>query len=502
MEDLAAKDLNTISNILPYDNVRDRMIIALLNEDNQCNVYSPNIINIKTYQELSRFLNKPFVVKKCSAEDFNEMLTKSFGSKDSSDMLSEELSDDFDLESFAGNIAPTEDLLNGNNDAPIIKLINGIISQAIKQRASDIHFEPYEDQLIIRFRVDGILKEVLSQDSRIASLVIARIKIISRLDISERRLPQDGRVSLSLGDKSVDVRVSTLPSSYGERIVLRLLDKQSAQINIDDLGLPKPILNNYKKSLKSSEGIILFTGPTGSGKTTTLYAGLRDLSDSSQNILTVEDPIEYTLKGIGQTQVNTKTGYTFAKGLRAMLRQDPDVMMVGEIRDIETAQIAIQSSLTGHLVLSTVHTNSAVGAITRLRDMGIESFLLSSSLRSIISQRLVRRLCNSCKNETNPSEEAVRLFNLNNNSKVFTSNGCDECSYSGFQGRIAIAECIQVDQTTRDLIHQKASESQIIDHVFKDHPSIDDASRELIIDGTTSCEEIMRLNNLKEDASL
>ena len=310
------------------------------------------------------------------------------------------------------------------------------------------------------------------------------------------------RVSLSLGDKSVDVRVSTLPSSYGERIVLRLLDKQSAQINIDDLGLPKAILNNYKKSLKSSEGIILFTGPTGSGKTTTLYAGLRELSDSSQNILTVEDPIEYTLKGIGQTQVNTKTGYTFAKGLRAMLRQDPDVMMVGEIRDIETAQIAIQSSLTGHLVLSTVHTNSAVGAITRLRDMGIESFLLSSSLRSIISQRLVRRLCNSCKAESIPSKEAIRLFNLDHESKTFLAEGCASCSFSGFQGRIAIAECIQIDQITRDLIHQKASEQEIVEHVFKDQPSIDAASRELVVNGITSSEEIMRLNNLTEDASL
>jgi len=501
MDDLIAGKIESISNILPYDYVRDRMIIALDSED-VCNVYSPNAINVRTYQELSRYLDKPFFVNKCSAEAFNEMLTKTFGSKDTSDTLSEELSDDFDLESFAGNIAPTEDLLNGNNDAPIIKLINGIISQAIKQRASDIHFEPYEDQLVIRFRVDGILKEVLTQDSRIASLVIARIKIISRLDISERRLPQDGRVSLSLGDKSVDVRVSTLPSSYGERIVLRLLDKQSAQINIDDLGLPEAILNNYKKSLKSSEGIILFTGPTGSGKTTTLYAGLRELSDSSQNILTVEDPIEYTLKGIGQTQVNTKTGYTFAKGLRAMLRQDPDVMMVGEIRDIETAQIAIQSSLTGHLVLSTVHTNSAVGAITRLRDMGIESFLLSSSLRSIISQRLVRRLCNSCKAESIPSKEAIRLFNLDHESKTFLAEGCASCSFSGFQGRIAIAECIQIDQITRDLIHQKASEQEIVEHVFKDQPSIDAASRELVVNGITSSEEIMRLNNLTQDASL
>ncbi len=501
MVDSVIGNIENLPNILPYDYVRERMIIAL-DSDEGCSVYSPNKIDIRTYQELSRFLNKPFKIKKCSSEEFNEILTKSFGSKDSSDTLSEELSDDFDLESFAGNIAPTEDLLNGNNEAPIIKLINGVISQAIKQRASDIHFEPYEDQLIIRYRIDGILKEVLSQDSRIASLVIARIKIISRLDISERRLPQDGRVSLSLGDKSVDVRVSTLPSSYGERIVLRLLDKQSAQINIDDLGLPNKILSNYKKSLKSSEGIILFTGPTGSGKTTTLYAGLRALSDSSQNILTVEDPIEYTLKGIGQTQVNTKTGYSFAKGLRAMLRQDPDVMMVGEIRDVETAQIAIQSSLTGHLVLSTVHTNSAVGAITRLRDMGIESFLLSSSLRSIISQRLVRRLCNSCKEETHPSKEAAKLINIKTTTTVYSSKGCNDCSFSGYQGRIAIAECIQVDETIRELIHQEASEKTIVDYVFKDHPSIDDASSNLIVDGITSCEEIMRLNNLKEDASL
>ena len=231
----------------------------------------------------------------------------------------------------------------------------------------------------MRFRIDGILKEVITQDFRLAPLIIARLKIISKLDISERRLPQDGRITLSLGEKSIDVRVSTLPSSYGERIVLRLLDKQSAQINIDDLGLPTYILKPYKKTLKDTEGIILVTGPTGSGKTTTLYAGLRYLSDSSQNILTVEDPIEYTLKGIGQTQVNAKTGFSFARGLRAMLRQDPDVVMVGEIRDAETAEIAIQASLTGHLVLSTVHTNSAIGAITRLRDMGIELSLIHIS---------------------------------------------------------------------------------------------------------------------------
>jgi general secretion pathway protein E len=429
-------------------------------------------------------------------------LTNTFSVNNTSNDISEEISDEFDLQTFAGSISATEDLLSDSNDTPIIKLINGVISQAIKARASDIHFEPYEDRIVVRFRVDGILREVLSQDSKISSVLISRIKIISGLDISERRLPQDGRVSLSLGDKSIDVRVSTLPSSYGERVVLRLLDKQSAQINIEDLGLPPKILSNYKSSLKNPEGIILFTGPTGSGKTTTLYAGLRHLSDSSQNILTVEDPIEYTLRGIGQTQVNSKTGYTFAKGLRAILRQDPDVVMVGEMRDVETAQIGIQASLTGHLVLSTVHTNSAIAAITRLRDMGIESFLLASSLRTIISQRLVRRLCLECKKEEVASPQVQKIFNLDSSQKVSNSTGCSSCSHTGYQGRIAIAECIQIDKELKELIHNNASENAIANYVFKENKSIDDASLELLKNGTTSCEELIRVGNLKEDVNI
>ena len=402
---------NYKTDILPYDFVKENEVIVSETEHGYL-ALSPYKLTITLYHEIRRFLKSDFKYEICSSEYFNEILTNSFSSTNHNNDITDELSDEFDLQDFAGSINATEDLLSGNNDRPIIKLINGVISQAIKNRASDIHFEPYEDHIIVRFRIDGILKEILRQDSKIASVLISRIKIISGLDISERRLPQDGRVSLSLGDKNVDVRVSTLPSSYGERIVLRILDKQAAQINIDDLGLPKKILSNYKNSLKNPEGIILFTGPTGSGKTTTLYAGLRFLSDSSQNILTVEDPIEYTLNGIGQTQVNTKTGYTFAKGLRAILRQDPDVVMVGEMRDVETAQIGIQSSLTGHLVLSTVHTNSAVAAITRLRDMGIESFLLASSLRTIISQRLVRRLCPKCKTEHKPTVESVSYTHL------------------------------------------------------------------------------------------
>ena len=488
-------------DLLPYDFVRSNEVIVTENEGNYL-IISTKDPSRQIFEELQRHLRSSFEIKICDSSTFNEILTNSFSITNHDGDLSEELSDEFDIQDFAGSINATEDLLSGNNDTPIIKLINGIISQAIKNRASDIHFEPYEDSIVVRYRIDGILKEILKQDSKIASVLISRIKIISGLDISERRLPQDGRVSLSLGDKNIDVRVSTLPSSYGERIVLRILDKQSAQINIDDLGLPLSILSNYKSSLKDPEGIILFTGPTGSGKTTTLYAGLRYLSDSSQNILTVEDPIEYTLNGIGQTQVNTKTGYTFAKGLRAILRQDPDVVMVGEMRDVETAQIGIQASLTGHLVLSTVHTNSAVAALTRLRDMGIESFLLASSIRTIISQRLVRRLCKNCKFSSQPSNEAMKVFELKKSEETFVAMGCDSCGNTGYQGRIAIAECIQIDKNLKDLIHNNASENEIADYVFKENKSIDEASINLIKEGITSCEEIMRVNNIKEDASL
>ena len=488
-----------MNNLLPYEYVRTNKIIAI-EEDEGCKVFSQVDITTDIYYELKRFLDLDFKIELCTSEHFNSLLTKVFSSEDNSELFSDELNDSFDLKSFANSIAPSEDLLSGNNDAPIIKLINGVISQAIKKRASDIHFEPYENQFIIRYRIDGILQEILSQNSRIAPLIISRLKIISRLDISERRLPQDGRVSLSMGSKNVDVRVSTLPSSYGERIVLRLLDKQSAQINIDDLGLDQKILKNYKSTLKSSEGIILVTGPTGSGKTTTLYAGLRYLSDSSQNILTVEDPIEYTLQGIGQTQVNAKTGYDFAAGLRSMLRQDPDVVMVGEVRDQETARIAIQASLTGHLVLSTVHTNSAVGAITRLRDMGIESFLLASSLKTIISQRLVRRLCGKCKSSEPISTAMAKKFNIKDKIEVFSPQGCKNCEGTGYYGRIAIAESVQVDTILKNMIHESASEQDISQYAFGDNPSIDILSQALIIKGLTSSEEILRVTTQKNDA--
>ena len=489
------------NSLLPYDFVRTRQIIAF-QENDYCLVLSTAPINLNTYHELSRYLGQDLKLKDCDHETFDQLMTQVFSGDNESGISSEELGDGFDLKSFANSIAPTEDLLSGSDDAPIIKLINGIISQAIKQRASDIHFEPYEDSFIVRFRIDGILKTVLSQDARIAPIVISRIKILSRLDISERRLPQDGRVSLSLGKKNVDVRVSTLPSSYGERIVLRLLDKESSQINIDDLGFNQTVLSNLKKTLKSTEGIILVTGPTGSGKTTTLYSSIRHINDQSQNILTVEDPIEYTLAGIGQTQVNNKTGYGFSTGLRSILRQDPDIVMLGEIRDEETARIAIQASLTGHLVLSTVHTNSAVGAITRLRDMGIESYLLASSIKTIIAQRLVRRLCESCKVPSDISENDANLLWLKIGDKVFLPKGCSECDGSGYQGRIALAESVLVDTEMKNMIHEETSEQELQSFAFKNSDSIHEMGADLIKSGMTSVNELIRLNNHSEDAGI
>ncbi|MEL7028042.1 MAG: ATPase, T2SS/T4P/T4SS family, partial [Pseudomonadota bacterium] len=330
--------------------------------------------------EARRALGGPIEIESLPPAAFERRLSESYtvegiGSSD----IADDLDAQENLSSLIDDIPQTADLLEADDDAPIIRLINAMISEAIKLKASDIHVEPYESMLSVRLRIDGVLREVASLSQRVAPLLVSRIKVMARLDIAEKRVPQDGRISLSLGGKTVDVRVSTLPSRYGERVVMRLLDKEQARLDLDQLGMAPATLDGFRKALGRPNGVILVTGPTGSGKTTTLYAGLMLLNDRSRNILTVEDPIEYAIDGVGQTQVNAKVGMSFAAGLRAILRQDPDVVMVGEIRDVETAQIAVQASLTGHLVLSTVHTNSAVGAVTRLRDMGVEPFLLSST---------------------------------------------------------------------------------------------------------------------------
>lgn len=413
--------------------------------------------------------------------------------------LMEDIGNEVDLFSFAEEMPGTEDLLESEDDAPIIKLINATLSEAIKEGASDIHIETFEKELLIRFRVDGVLREVLSPNRKLASLLVSRIKVMAQLDIAEKRIPQDGRISLRIAGRAIDVRVSTMPSSYGERVVMRLLDKNNARLNLSDLGMSAPNEEAFAQLLRKPHGIILVTCPTGSGKSTTLYAGLSDINSKDRNILTVEDPVEYELPGIGQTQVNPKVDMTFARGLRAILRQDPDVVMIGEIRDLETAEIAVQASLTGHMVISTLHTNTAAGAITRMEDMGIEPFLLSSSLLAVLSQRLVRTLCNDCKVEVTPDASEAQLLGMTideikrDNVSIYHPKGCDKCNFSGYRGRLGIHEMLLVDEEVRELIHNGHGEQAIEKHVRNKVPSIRDDGISKVLAGRTTLEEVLRV---------
>ena len=389
-----------------------------------------------------------------------------------------------------------EDLLEQEDEAPIIRLINAVLAEAIQSQASDIHLETFEKSLSVRFRVDGMLKEVARPRRELAALLISRIKVMAGLDIAEKRVPQDGRLSLKLGGREVDVRVSTLPSIYGERIVLRLLDKQEQSIDLSALGISHADRQRLEKLFALSHGILLVTGPTGSGKTTTLYAGLNHINDRRKNILTVEDPVEYHIDGIGQTQVNNKAGMSFARGLRAILRQDPDVVMVGEIRDLETVQIAVQASLTGHLVLSTLHTNTAVGAVTRLVDMRIEPFLLSSSLVAVLAQRLVRKLCPHCKREHHLSDQERQLFEgFDKQQSIYQANpdGCEHCDYEGYRGRTGIYELVVVDEPMRQLIHDGAAQSSMVACARQSSPSIRQDGFNKVLAGVTSLAEVLRV---------
>lgn len=446
--------------------------------------------------EARRVLAHPVRFKKLSANIFENKLSELYTTRgvDASELESR-IIETSDLNSLAAGLEESADLLDSTNDAPVIQLINGLIAEAVRKKASDIHIEPFDDRLSVRLRIDGVMGEILTPPRKIAPLLSSRIKVMARLDIAEKRVPQDGRVSITIGGRAVDIRVSTLPSRYGERVVMRILDKEAAHLDLDDLGMDKVTLNRLAEVLKQPNGIILVTGPTGSGKTTTLYAGLTLLNNFESNILTVEDPIEYGLNGIGQTQVNTKVGMTFATGLRAILRQDPDIVMVGEIRDNETAQIAVQASLTGHLVLSTVHTNSAAAALTRLRDMGVEPFLLSSTLSAVLAQRLVRRLCESCKEPyTPPSHEAVPFGIVVKTDTVFyRSKGCENCDDIGFRGRLGIFELLVVDNHLRTLIHGDSRESEIEEYAFKNADTLLKSAARHVRAGFTTPSEVLRV---------
>ena len=446
--------------------------------------------------EVRRATRSPFKIQKLDAAQFDQQLSSIYAVDGiASGKIADDLGQSENLDSLVDDIPQTADLLDSDDDAPVIKLINGLIAEAVKNRGSDIHVEPYESGLSVRLRIDGVLKETLNLPVKLAPLLVSRIKVMARLDIAEKRIPQDGRISLTIGGKAIDVRVSTLPSRHGERVVLRLLDRDQAHFDIADLGMEEKTRKRFEDIIREPNGIILVTGPTGSGKTTTLYAGLSLLNDKTRNILTVEDPVEYALEGVGQTQVNAKVGMTFAAGLRAMLRQDPDVVMVGEVRDVETAEIAVQASLTGHLVLSTVHTNSAVSAVTRLRDMGVEPFLLASTVKAILAQRLVRRLCSHCKTPIEADTNAKKLLGQPIESPliIHKANGCSECNGTGYQGRVGLYELVIVDSALQELIHDDAREQEIADHAFKSSDTLAENGFSQVLKGTTTIEEVLRV---------
>ncbi|RMF96017.1 MAG: type II secretion system protein GspE, partial [Gammaproteobacteria bacterium] len=406
----------------------------------------------------------------------------------------EGLGEDDDLLRVAQELPEPSDLLESDDDAPIIRLINAVLTSAVKENASDIHIEPYENRLVIRFRVDGVLKEVLQSRRAVAPLVVSRIKVMSKLDIAEKRLPQDGRISLRVAGRAVDVRVSTMPSGHGERVVLRLLDKHAGRLDLSHLGMDARTQATMDALIHKPHGIILVTGPTGSGKTTTLYAALERINDNTRNIMTVEDPIEYYIDGIGQSQVNTKVEMTFARGLRAILRQDPDVVMVGEIRDLETAEIAVQASLTGHLVLSTLHTNTAVGAVTRLRDMGVEPFLLSSSLIGVLAQRLVRLLDPATKEAYRASDYECSVLGVDPADPPTLYRVPDGLSAGeGYRGRTGIYELVPIDDSIRTMIHDGAGEHELERYARTLSPSIRDDGLRKVLAGDTTLEEVLRV---------
>ena len=507
LKDKPARDMSDASDSpaeserLPYAFAKRHGVVVLERRSDGMDIGLREGADPRVLLEVRRVLGGNVSMRFLPPKDFDARLDESYGSgAPDSGTVSGELADVGDLGALADDIPAAADLLETNDDAPVIKLINGILAEAVRAGASDVHVEPFESALVIRLRVHGVLREALRLPANVAPLVTSRIKVMARLDIAERRIPQDGRISISLGGRQLDVRVSTLPARGGERVVMRLLDKAQAELEPADLGMPSHLLDIFRSALAEPNGIILVTGPTGSGKTTTLYAGLRMLNDGERNILTVEDPVEYAVDGVGQTQVNTKVGMTFASGLRAILRQDPDIVMVGEIRDHETAEIAVQASLTGHLVLSTVHTNDAVGAITRLKDLGVEPFLLASSLRLVMAQRLVRRLCSVCSEPRPATASEAAPLGLEEGATIHVPHGCEKCGGSGYSGRLGVFEMIRIDRSMRELMLSGADEIVIARHAFANSPNMASSARRLVLEGRTTVEEAVRI--LRKDAAV
>jgi general secretion pathway protein E len=449
-------------------------------------------VTVTTMAEVARIAAQPLQFETMTAADFDQQLTQAY--RDNAADASDAAGADGDLASLADSTAIVDDLLDQSEDAPVVRLINALLSEAIKENASDIHIETQERRLIVRFRIDGMLRAVVEPKRALAPLLVSRIKIMARLDIAEKRLPQDGRVSLRVGGHEVDVRVSTIPSQYGERVVMRLLDRDATRLGLDRLGMSQRDATVFARMLARPDGMLLVTGPTGSGKTTTLYGALDHLNDRTRNIMTVEDPIEYSVDGIGQMQVNPRTDLTFARGLRAILRQDPDVIMVGEIRDRETAQVAVESAMTGHFVLSTLHTNTAIGAVARLIDMGVERFLLAPMLVGVVAQRLVRRLCVHCRQaEPATAADAALIPGLEVGEMVHRAVGCAACHGQGYRGRSGIYEVVAFTRTLEVMISNSATEAELTDAARAEGPGLIDDGLRQIRAGMTTVEDVARV---------
>jgi len=485
-----------VARLVPFQFAKTKGVIAARRAGDRVVVWAREDVQPAALSELRRVLGAPIEIGMVEPERFEHYLSEVYGGSDGpAAALMEGIEQEFDLQQLVQEVHEVADLLETEGEAPIIRLLNGLLTQALRENASDIHIEAFESRSVVRFRIDGTLRDVLEPRRDLHAAIVSRIKVMAQLDIAEKRLPQDGRIALRLAGRPVDVRVSTLHTGHGERVVLRLLDKQAGRLELRALGLSAETLTAVDALLQQPHGIVLVTGPTGSGKTTTLYAALGRLDAKVRNIMTVEDPIEYDLDGIGQTQINPRIDMTFARALRAILRQDPDVIMIGEIRDVETAQIAVQASLTGHLVLATLHTNDSVSAVTRLTEMGVEPYLLSSSLLAVLAQRLVRMLCLDCRRAHPPDpEELAALAVPAVPDVVHSADGCPHCGYTGFHGRTGIYELLQIDQTLRGMINERAPEQALRDYAAsRNMVNLRQDGMRWVATGKTSLEEVLRV---------
>ena len=485
---------------VPLAFARQHQLVPVRMQDGVALVAVSKALDLQPLDDVSLLLEAPVEPVLSREREIMDALNRFYDSgSQTADKVIQNL-DDETLGRLAHNLEAPQDILDQEAEAPIIQLVNLILSQAVRDRASDIHIEPFERTLKVRYRIDGVLHEVLSPPKVLQPRITSRLKVMADLNIAETRLPQDGRIAVRVRNREIDIRVSVVPTAFGERLVLRLLDKSGALFQLEEIGLSTDLLPTYTRLIHRSNGIILVTGPTGSGKSTTLYASLQRINSSQLNIITIEDPIEYQIQGVGQIHVNPRIDLTFANGLRSILRQDPDVIMVGEIRDRETAEIAIQASLTGHLVLSTLHTNDAASAVTRLLDMGIEPFLISSSVLAMVAQRLVRVLCPECREPGRPEGETLRELGLERGGndvrggEWFLSRGCDACRGTGYRGRTGVYELMTIDDPVRRLIMDRANASMLRSAAVQRgmRSLLQDGARK-VLEGRTTAEEILRV---------